>query len=454
MLVQGRRSVLLALIPLLCSACGWFDVAGNPMHTGFNALANVHASDWSTFHRVWTASVQPADSASVASSVAVSGSTVYIHATGGELQAYDGNGSTNCSGTPTTCGPVWTASAGGSNGVVPTDPATDGTSVFVGGGSTNTLYVFDAAGNTNCGGAPRTCLPVWTASLDGSAFDPVVASGRVFVGTTNGTLYAFDAAGNANCGGTPRTCSPLWKATGGAQYNSIGNLPAPAVNGNVVYYPGPSSLHAYDATGQSNCAGSPVVCAPVWTANFGTPGNGATTFGWPVVGGGGIVYLSVHGDDGSTNVVALDAAGRRGCSGTPTMCTPLWTDDSAGTFSVTPALGPDGLLYVGFDALDVFSTDGSTGCHGTPALCEPLHTASLSGGLTLEPTLTNDMVVLGVLQPSGSPTLSAFKLGTLDPLASYQIATSPPFVIPGLIAIANGMVFESTSDGQLQAWSS
>lgn len=439
--------VVVGALALVCSACNWFNVAANPAHTGFSPLENsVSSNAWSTLHRVWTANVQPSSSTAVPSSVAVSGSTVFIHNAAGQIQAYDANGSTNCSGTPTVCTPLWTAAAGGASGApTQTDPATDGTTVFV-GGHDGTLYAFDAHGQTNCSGTPTTCAPLWSASLGSSAYDPVVDGGRVFVGTSNGDLYAFDAAGTTDCSGTPKACTPLWHATPGNPYGGIGNLPAPAVTDSFVYYPGPNSLDAFDPAGVTGCSGTPATCSPVWSASFGT----GTTSGWPVVGGG-IVYQSVHSS--TTNVVALDAAGVRGCSGTPATCSPLWTNQTSGTFAVTPAIGPDGMLYAGFSQLDEFSTDGTTGCSGTPVVCQPLHTASFGSGLTLAPSLADDVVLLGVWNPNDAATINAYHQGTLAQIGT-PFVLGPPGVnqFPGLLAISAGKVFISTSDGNLQAW--
>jgi outer membrane protein assembly factor BamB len=281
---------------------------------------------------------------------------------------------------------------------------------------------------------------LWTATVGGFAFAPVIAGGRVFIGSSTGDLFAFDAAGETNCGGNPRTCTPLWRAATGAEYSSIGNLPAPAVTGSTLYYPSANGLDAFDPNGANGCIGVPNVCAPLWSADFGT----GQPLGWPVVGNG-VVYQSVFTSTG--NVVALDAAGQRNCSGTPTMCTPLWTDNARSTATVTPALGPDGLLYAGFSALDVFSTDGTTGCSGTPVVCQPLHTASLSGGLTLAPSLANDIVVLGVFT-GGNAALRGFEQGSVTPLDSFDLGST----FPGLVAIAGGLVYVATNDGHLQAW--
>lgn len=41
---------------------------------------------------------------------------------------------------------------------------------------------------------------------------PVGAKGVVYVGSPDGNLYAFDAKGNTNCAGDPASCMPLWTA--------------------------------------------------------------------------------------------------------------------------------------------------------------------------------------------------------------------------------------------------
>jgi hypothetical protein len=256
-------------------------------------------------------------------------------------------------------------------------------------------------------------------------------------------LYAFDAAGSTNCSGTPTVCSPLWKATTTA-LNNGGPLPAPAVTGSFVYYPELHRLDAFDAAGSTNCSGTPTVCSPVWTADFGT----ASTWGWPVVGGN-VVYQSILG--GPSNIVAVDAAGARGCTGTPAVCAPLWSYQASGTNTATPAIGPDGMLYAGFQSIQQFSTDGTTGCGGTPAVCQPLHTASLGNGLAIVTSLADDVVLLPVWNPNAPATINAYHQGTLAPLTSFSLGSGGN-QFPGFLAISNGKVFVPTSNGDLQVW--
>ena len=147
------------------------------------------------------------------------------------------------------------------------------------------LSVYDAQGIGNCGGSPKECLPLWRAQVeegpgdhDGGPGIPAVAGGVVYVAHgrfDDGVLSAFDAAGTG-CSGSPPTCQPLWTARLGA-----GFVAPPTVAGGIVYVTGINDfanvLFGFDATGQQGCTGTPTVCAPLWTATFGP----RTPFGDP-----------------------------------------------------------------------------------------------------------------------------------------------------------------------------
>lgn len=159
---------------------------------------------------------------------------------GWNLYAFDAaDGSTTCSGTPKICAPLWTATTG----LVDDSPAVAGGVVYVGSnGLGGKLYAFDAAGNTGCSGASKTCAPLWTAAT-GNAVEssPAVANGVVYVGSDDHNLYAFDAAGAMNCSGAPKACAPLWTATTGGPVHS-----SPAVANGVIYVGSwDSKLHAF-----------------------------------------------------------------------------------------------------------------------------------------------------------------------------------------------------------------
>jgi eukaryotic-like serine/threonine-protein kinase len=55
-----------------------------------------------------------------------------------------------------------------------------------------TLYAYDATGNTDCSGTPKTCAPVWTATTGARILSsPTVANGMVYVGSSDYNFYAF-----------------------------------------------------------------------------------------------------------------------------------------------------------------------------------------------------------------------------------------------------------------------
>ena len=105
---------------------------------------------------------------------------------------------------------------------------------------------------------------------DSASHGPAVANGRVYVGNA-----VYDASGTTNCSGTPRVCDPLWRVAADG--------PFPVVANGVEFAGGakppsgdPLRLHAFDATGTSQCTGrTPIVCAPLWTVDPGDPISGS-----------------------------------------------------------------------------------------------------------------------------------------------------------------------------------
>jgi hypothetical protein len=163
---------------------------------------------------------------------------------------------------------------------------------------------------------------------------PSVDNGVVYVGIvldvaeggrgfTAGGLVAFDATGDTNCSGAPVTCAPLWEMQSGAVYS------APAVANGVVYANTSSfsfdeeqsssdgALVAVDASGTTNCSGVPKTCAPQWTVQ----GGGS---GYPAVANG-VVYFSDNVQAATPRIHAVDATGSVNCGGAPRVCTPLWS---------------------------------------------------------------------------------------------------------------------------------
>src|SRR5207237_457849 len=122
------------------------------------------------------------------------------------------------------------------------------------------IYAFDATGTTNCSGAPKLCAPLWSGLTKATrpVSTPAVADGVVYVGANN-RVYAFDANGVTNCSGGPTQCKPLWHSTNLGTYGS-----SPTVANGVVFIGGgdpfgsltlhhDGALFAFDANGVTNC---------------------------------------------------------------------------------------------------------------------------------------------------------------------------------------------------------
>jgi outer membrane protein assembly factor BamB len=335
---------------------------------------------------------------------------------------------------------AWTAAPG--IGSVGTSPAVAGGVVYVGSASTFKLYAFSAAGTTGCSGTPKTCQPLWTAATGGIALSsPAVAGGVVYFPSADGHFYAFSAAGTTGCSGTPKTCQPLWTAA----IASVGQgFSSPAVAGGVVYVNAATTLYAFSATGTTGCSGTPKVCTPLWTA------TGAGGVSPPAVAGG-VVYAGV----GDGNLYAFSVADTTGCSGTPPnrTCTPLWIGNTSGGDIGAPPAVVGGVVYAGSGntgKLYAFSAAaGSTHCSGTPKTCTPLWTAAGAGGVS-SPAVANGVVYNGAagkvygFSAGGTTGCSGTPPNrTCTPLWTAATGGNTTYSSP---AVANGKVYEGEWD--------
>ncbi len=415
--MRGRRlslALTLSLLAVGLTACDWPQFGGGPALTG-NAAAEstISAANVATLGLSFYSTLEGAQPGG--SSPVVADGRAYVTSLEG-LLAFDAAGKTGCSGTPSSCDPLWRTSV-----LTRNTPAVGDSTVFATDGS---LDAFDAAGQTNCTGG--VCSPLWTGTVASGVHlnSPTISNGIVYVAgsggsVSGGVVYAFDEAGQTNCSGTPKTCSPLWTAATGGEI-----LPSLAVS-NGVLYAGSSNLklYAFDATGETNCSGTPKTCSPLWT--------GATDGSGSVAVSDGDVYV------GGSDLVAFDASGQKDCSGTPKVCTALWTGPGGGSLAVA-----NGVVYAaGGPGLEAFDAAGQTNCSGTPKICNPLWTASVGGGFGT-PSVANQVVYTsnsdgniyafdasGRTDCSGSPTVCS-------PLASFAADTGN-----GQVAVVNGTLY-------------
>jgi outer membrane protein assembly factor BamB len=177
---------------------------------------------------------------------------------------------------------------------------------------------------------------------------------------------------------------------------------SPVVAGGSVFLTAGGQLLAIDAAGTRGCSGSPVVCKPMWTATQG----GSLS---PTVAGN-LVYTTSAG-----SLYAFDAHGRTGCSGTPKVCSPLWRASIGGDLGSPAVAG--GTLFVGSNnpnRLFAFDAEGGTGCAGSPKVCQPLwrskgpagRTPAVSDGVVYANTVVDDgngpRLVLSAFDAAGS----------------------------------------------------
>jgi outer membrane protein assembly factor BamB len=280
-------SVIL-LLAVFVGGCDWSQYMFSPAHTGFNAFeTKITPANVGTLVPRFTVALGAGFSEGQTSVV---GGDAYTVANDGQLYAFSADGSGGCEGTPLVCAPRWQATVGVVSASMPVGPSVVGGTVYVYGSDGN-LYAFDAAGNTNCSGDPKTCTPLWTAATGGlllSLSSPAIANGVAYIGSTDGRLYAFDATGDTNCSGIPKTCAPLWTAVTADEIVHS----SPAVANGVVYIGSQDhSVYAFDATGDVNCSGAPKVCTPLWSAT-----TGAGISASPVVAYGRVFVGSLDND--------------------------------------------------------------------------------------------------------------------------------------------------------------
>ena len=367
---------------------------------------------------------------------------------GGQLQAFDATGMTDCSTAPVNCTPLWTAATAYFDGMTVADGE-----VFV--TDDEGVQAFDAAGSTDCSGTPTVCSPLWATSthtVTGPAFSPgsgspVVANGVLYVpgygdglALAQGGAYvsAFDPAGSTDCTGSPKVCVPMWTTTGPP--TSTGNSGSPAISNGVLYI-ADGTLFAFDAAGSTDCSGTPTVCAPLWTASLTSSGP---TYAAPSVANGTVFVSSWYG-----GLYAFDAAGSTNCStaaGVRT-CTPLWRATGLGSIGGRPAVA-NGVVYVSSPAgVSAFDAAGSTNCSGavTARTCAPLWGTAANG--VGDPN-SSPAVANGVVYVTGfGVTYGYDAAGTANCSTANGVTTCAPLWSAagsfggGSPAVVNGVVF-------------
>jgi hypothetical protein len=262
---------------------------------------------------------------------------------GQQLVAFDPSGTVGCAGSPRTCQPEWTATVGTAADQVASSPVVDENRVYVFASPTqflaepSTLYAFDASGKQGCEGSPKVCSPLWTASVP-HAQTWITAADGVVVVASGDALFEFDGAGQQGCSGSPVVCTPVRQT---AQRQPF--FAAPAISGNRVYVafsaPNSGALEVYSLDGDAGCSGSPSICVPVWTGDATSLANQTQGLaGASVVDGR--VFMPLDGVAGGSDGVEFDANGVQGCNANQTVQTaPVVVATVCQPVMESPALG-------------------------------------------------------------------------------------------------------------------
>ncbi len=361
----------------------------------------------------------------------------HIYVDGSPTRVYAADGQNGCVGS--VCSPQWSTTFGGAPDVI-------GSTLYLG------TAAFDADGNTGCSGVPKSCAVRW---LD---YDARISGGPTDVGTMHFNYGGFSIHGAEQVylygHPSPETptcvaafsgaaCSASWQAYVGGG-SSGGTTASPAVAGGVVYAVyGPvgvnaGSRFAFDGT---DAAG-----AQLWSAALPGPPTRS------VVVSGGVVITGYHSADGE-RLVGFDATGTTGCSGSPKLCAPLWsTDVVASAADAAPAI-TNGILYRSIGSqLRAYDAHGVTNCSGTPKVCFPLWKAFVGPNVTA-PAVANGLVYVS----SSDGTVQAFDAAGVAQCSATTRVCSALWdtnvgAAAGGVEVANGRVYVPTANGTVAAY--
>jgi len=265
-----------------------------------------------------------------------------------------------------------------------------------------------------------------TAALPATA-SMVEQGGRLFYGggiNNGGEVYSIRVGGKP--GG--------WVATTTRPVTGL------AVSGGKVYAITDLALYAFDARGITNCTNTQ--CDPLWTANLGT-----STYPYPPVVWNGQVLVA--GSSNPATLAAYDAAGTTNCAGSPTVCTPLWSDTYTAIFG-PPAGSPDGLLFlaigeIGANRIIELNQFGSA----------VTQSANLGGTRLFGPVISGNAAggTLLVTRWDGSTaTLVALDSSTVGVNSSWTSSSLGGGDVPSLPAVSAKRAFVANSSGRLDAF--
>jgi hypothetical protein len=217
-----RAVVLVVVLAVVAAGCDWWQWGGNSQHQGSNVALGLTTDSAPSWVAAKVVDLQPTGPVVTANGLA------FVQATD-RIVAFD----------PATNGIAWDVDLpeGSTVGSAPAINAAGANStlfVVVSTAARPVLLGYDVDGVRGCNLINHRCSPIFTANLGntpGQAAPVLVDGGRVFARGAN-TLYAFDAFGQTSCTGGPSnaTCTPLWSTPAGTTSNGVGPT---ALNGTI-----------------------------------------------------------------------------------------------------------------------------------------------------------------------------------------------------------------------------
>lgn len=464
--MRVRWAAVLGTVVMLGAACSWGQAGYDAGRAGWSRNDNVlTTADVGSLALSWRGDGAATNSYSVVPTV-MDGQRVFLltvpsSSGNATLSTFASDGGPDCGGTPRVCSPTWTATLPFENRTGTPPVVADGR-VYVGGGIGTDAVVlgFDAAGSQGCSGSPLVCTPVWkgtwnAAPLFTPRLDLAVADGRLYASTPDlssqlgappSITSVLDLSTHQGCSGSaPEVCTPRFSAS-----TDRGGLPPVVVDG-VLYLGSSTGASAFDATGATNCSGTPRTCQPLRT--FGAPAAASSL----AVSDGLVLIGNLQDHSGGAwvgNVYGFDANGVQGCSGSPAACLPRF--GAPGTVAQFP-LFASGKLYTAIGdptvgmTLSAADITGGSGCVGMLPFCSAARTAALPTGF---PRLAANQTLLFTLVPGngvpGTGRLRAYSLSGQG--CSGQPVTCAPLldlggIDPGAVGlgVAGGTVAVSGS---------
>lgn len=336
-------------------------------------------------------------------------------------------------------------------------PVVSGDRVYVSTWSTTGpgLAAFDLT-PTGCPGAPASCPPLWTSDA-GIAFGQATVAGGYVVVSRGTELVAYDAEGVDGCeqqeGG--RRCEPLWSAPAAAG--------SPVVVGDRVFVSRGLSVLVFDLDGVEGCsdggASQPDVCSSL--RSYQVPASGPEpTISIPAIGGDVLAVGFSNGGSSSNvveldgGIVAFDAAGSVGCSGSPIVCVPTWFGNAPGSVTHSPAV-IDGRVHASYYSKIFDGFENSSGKGGAVTFdiatcdadldgtCAPAWRGLVHSQVTFDGGVAVADGLVHVSSGGGTATFAAAGCGsaTCGPLRRYATGTTSGWPASFDPAVANGVLY-------------